>query len=200
MKEMPWESRRRSGNGFCPGERGKTSNCLSSGLWSVRNVWYQRTRVRKDKNWVEETCEKEDFQEKCLGWKSLPRFANFPGIQVPSPSPEKQGRPQRPTESQDWSVRSSTPAIARGAPCPSSREETRGFRILGGPRIISPASPPRRGLGTQKRNKESTGHSVDLGPRPLSCSLRVTLRSCELRSSGEEGEDSRNIVRQPCFT
>ena len=26
-----------------------------------------RTRVRKDKNWVEETCEKEDFQEKCFG-------------------------------------------------------------------------------------------------------------------------------------
>ena len=56
---------------------------------------------------------------------------------------------------------------------------------------------------TKRSNKQS--QSVDLGPRPLSCylrfaSLRVTLSSCELRSRGEEGEDPRSIIRQPCFT
>lgn len=180
------------------GERPQIACQVGCGVYEtcgIRGPECEKTKIGSRK-----PVKRKISRRNVLGWKSLPRFAKFPGIQVPSPSPEKQGRPQRPTESQDWSVRSSTPAIARGAPCPSSREETRGFRILGGPRIISPASPPRRGLGTQKRNKESTGQSVDLGPRPLSCSLRVTLRSCELRSSGEEGEDSRNIVRQPCFT
>ena len=47
-----------------------------------------------------ETCEFIKISRRnVLGWKSLPRFANFPGIQVPSPSPGKQGRPQRPTDS-----------------------------------------------------------------------------------------------------
>ena len=125
-----------------------------------------------------ETCEFMKISRRnVLGWKSLPRFANFPRNSSSQPFPWSAPTPHR-LESQDWSVRSSTPAIARGAPCPSSREETRGFRILGGPRIISPASPPRRGLGTQKRNEVTNKVRVWTWDQGHSLAICV-LRLCE---------------------
>lgn len=125
-----------------------------------------------------ETCEFMKISRRnVLGWKSLPRFANFPRNSSSQPFPWSAPTPHR-LESQDWSVRSSTPAIARGAPCPSSREETRGFRILGGPRIISSASPPRRGLGTQKRNEVTNKVRVWTWDQGHSLAICV-LRLCE---------------------
>lgn len=135
-------------------ERGERPQMACQVNWGV----YETCGIRgpeceKTKIGSCETCEFMKISRRnVLGWKSLPRFANFPRNSSSQPFPWSAPTPHR-LESQDWSVRSSTPAIARGAPSPSPREETRGFRILGGPRIISPASPPRRGLGTQKRNE-----------------------------------------------
>ena len=110
-------------------ERGERPQMACQVNWGV----YETCGIRgpeceKTKIGSCETCEFMKISRRnVLGWKSLPRFANFPRNSSSQPFPWSAPTPHR-LESQDWSVRSSTPAIARGAPCPSSREETRGVQ------------------------------------------------------------------------
>ena len=143
-----------------------------------------------------------------LGWKSLPRFANFPRNSSSQPFP--------------WETRSPpTPHRESRLECKEQHASHRARRALSlVERRDSGVQDSRRttnhliGFSSKTRpwnSKNETksvpvrvwtwdqGHSLSLCVLRFA-SLRVTLHSCELRSSGEEGGDSRRITRQPCFT
>ena len=93
---MPGESRRRSGNGFCPGERGKTSNCCEVGCGVYETCGIRGPECEKTKIGSRKPVKRKISRRNVLGWKSLPRFANFPRNSSSQPFPWETRSPPTP--------------------------------------------------------------------------------------------------------